>query len=284
MSASVVPLSRAIIPRSARMKLLALFLSAHLDESGTHQGSPYTVMGGYVSTERRWLLFEYEWRELLARFGVTAYHSTEFLARKKEFEDWNDAKVRNFVKEAEALLRRLTLFSTVTVLVNKDYDEYRKNLGIKRHVPPSPYGFCFQDCMTHVVQYVQKAWPSERVSFVLEGGHKNQTGALQIFNTSKYGKLNHAGDVGILAPNLGAIAFESGLASLEAADFLTNRSYQAALNRRFHPSKPRGRPIRDFRFLVNRSLLSALTRNLRAERERHRQYAAHQLKKSRGSL
>jgi hypothetical protein len=113
----------------------------------------------------------------------------------------------------------------VAGLVNDDYDKFRRELGI-RNLQYSRYGFLFHFCYSNTVNIVTKKLPGELVSFVLEGGHKNEGDALKIFNIAKFGKVGASGKRPPVGPYLESITFAFGLSSLEAADFLVNKSYR----------------------------------------------------------
>jgi hypothetical protein len=95
---AIVHLSRMIIPPSVQVRLLALFISAHFDESGTHAGSPYTVMGGYVATEHQWAFLDRDWKELLSKFDLTSFHSKELFITRMNSEAGNLGKIANSLR------------------------------------------------------------------------------------------------------------------------------------------------------------------------------------------
>lgn len=267
-----------IFPHLVRVKLLALFISGHFDESGTHSGSAYTVMGGYVATEAQWAVFDWAWRNLLSTYGLTRFHSKEFRGRAGEFKGWTVRRQDEFAKVAEALLARSTLFSIVAGLVNRDHDEFRKNPGIK-HYRHSHYGACFHQCMANAVKIVERNFAGEQISFVLEAGHKNAGDAARIFTTAKIGKLNSAGKQTILAPYLGDLSFQSGLSSLEAADFLAHRAYRDILGEKFKSNARTGNNVRLF---VDKRFFEMLRPRLVEVKEDLARYAKSRLRDNRG--
>ena len=46
-------------------RILEMLLTAYLDESGTHEASPISVMAGYLGTVDQWHAFEADWTALL---------------------------------------------------------------------------------------------------------------------------------------------------------------------------------------------------------------------------
>ena len=63
---SIVPIGE----RDERLLMIASPYNAYFDESGTHDGAPVIVVGGFVATYDRWARIELEWREILASRGI----------------------------------------------------------------------------------------------------------------------------------------------------------------------------------------------------------------------
>lgn len=222
----IIELSRMISPRSAQVRILALFeIFAHLDESGTHRNSDYTVMAGYVATEGQWGALDWDWRNLLSAYRLKEFHAVEFYHRGGGYRHLSVEEQQRFESDADALLTKSTLFSIAAGLVNKDHEEYRKDAGIKnyRH---SHYGLCFHHCMANSVGMSNRHFRGVPVSFVLGAGAANSDDVVYTFNGAKFGKVNRQGKPTVISHMLGSLSFASDLSSLEAADFLAYRVYQ----------------------------------------------------------
>ena len=89
---------------------LVIVFSARLDETGTDGRSPYTAVGGAVSTVAQWGKLETAWGKLLSRSRVSAFHTKEFEGRDGDFKKWSDFKRKRFVKAQEKIIRENTLF------------------------------------------------------------------------------------------------------------------------------------------------------------------------------
>ena len=59
---------------SAVAAILFIMLLAYLDESGTHGGSPNTVMAGFAGTQEQWEGFISEWESVLQEYGRRSLH------------------------------------------------------------------------------------------------------------------------------------------------------------------------------------------------------------------
>jgi hypothetical protein len=61
-----------------------MILTTHLDESGTHDGSPIAIMAGYVGTASQWKHFEADWAALVAKAGVRYIHAVDLFKRTQQ--------------------------------------------------------------------------------------------------------------------------------------------------------------------------------------------------------
>jgi hypothetical protein len=81
--ASIERLSAIVFPLSARERNMAMY-SAYFDES-TGNKSPIFVVAGFLSRDVLWSQFEKEWKEVLGKFEVKAFHAQHFSKHKGEF-------------------------------------------------------------------------------------------------------------------------------------------------------------------------------------------------------
>jgi hypothetical protein len=65
-----------------------VILTAYLDESGTHDGSPVTVMGGMLANARQWEAFEKGFSKLKAVHGFQIFHTKKFKKKDGDFRGW----------------------------------------------------------------------------------------------------------------------------------------------------------------------------------------------------
>lgn len=64
-------------------------MKAFFDETGTHDGSDITGIGGFVGTAEAWEKLEPKWLEVLAEFadkGVSWFHMSEAVAQRGQFD------------------------------------------------------------------------------------------------------------------------------------------------------------------------------------------------------
>ena len=62
-----------------------MIFTAYLNESGTHDGSPVTIMGGVLANALQWSRFEHEFRRIKKRHGFKIFHTKKFKKRSGDF-------------------------------------------------------------------------------------------------------------------------------------------------------------------------------------------------------
>lgn len=106
-------------------RLVATFLTGYFDESGTHNGAPCVSVAGYVSTVEGWELFEKEWRETLAEWGIEFFHMTDFAQGQKQFKGWSESEKLPRVNRLTDIINAHALASFGVVIPQGAYDARR---------------------------------------------------------------------------------------------------------------------------------------------------------------
>lgn len=145
---------------------------AYMDESGTHDGSEFASLAGYVNHSDSWAEFEEAWKAVLTRYCVEEFHMTDFENRHGEF-DWRnywflpDEKLRHpFIRELIAALDPPKRFRVGCTISIRDYHDI-----VPEQLKPSyhPYYFLFAKC-------IEQLWrvsllmlpPREQLGFVFD--------------------------------------------------------------------------------------------------------------------
>ena len=99
--------------------------SVYLDDSGHPVDKPFLVLGGFVSTESRWIEFERAWREILDYRKIPfPFHATDFFADHK-----NDPKLEHIVSD---LVRTISNYVEAAFSVGLDMEAYKEANRAKR--------------------------------------------------------------------------------------------------------------------------------------------------------
>ena len=172
-----------------------MLLFAYLDESGTHETSPISVMAGYLGTADQWRAFDADWIALVQGAGLSHVHAVDLFKRTKQFREWRADQVNTFAAQLDGVIARHLELGFSIVIRDDDYREiYIEGAGPRRSRLDSKYGVCFRACLAFAPSYIAselrllgEARPSEEttINFVLEDGHRNIGDARRLFGLFK---------------------------------------------------------------------------------------------------
>ena len=206
---------------------------------------PIFGVAAYVATFDRWLQLEERWREILRKFEVPLdgkpehtepfFHMTDFIARKKQFEnDWPDSKRDEFVELLTLTASEHTV-AGVACCVNEE--EYRRVMpaDIQAHFR-EPYFFCVWGVLSSLAG-MEDRWPITLPTplwFLFDQKKKAVELASRVFYTTKTLRANNV---------LESMGFGEmwKTPQLQAADLLTYEAVRRSAEERHDPSAPRRR-------------------------------------------
>ena len=125
-----------------------MILTAYLDESGTHEGSPVTVMAGILANARQWETFESEFRRIKSRHGFRVFHTKKFKKKEGDFRGWSTRRCLALMSDLAPITASAFTEGLSVTLHNADYEaEFRSGEKPRKMRIDSPYGFCFRNCL-----------------------------------------------------------------------------------------------------------------------------------------
>ncbi len=203
-------------------------LTAYLDESGTHDGSPVTVMGGMLANALQWTRFEQAFGLIKKRHGFKIFHTKKFKRREGDFRGWSNEQCSALMAELAQITSHAFTEGVTMTLDNASYEaDYKAGEKPRKLRLDSKYGLCFRQCLFFFMlegfkRARRKRYP--KLHFVLESGHKNAGDALRIFNEAKKELLSFDCDM------LGDLTFadKDECDPLMMADFLAHFAYMIA--------------------------------------------------------
>jgi hypothetical protein len=195
-----------------------MIFTAYYDESGTHGGSPITVLAGFVGNANDWVDFEIEWRKILHKYKLTHVHAKHLWHRQGQHKNWStDQADELFCELIYVVQERKKIFASKTVLLADDYKHfYLLDGAARRERLDTKYALCFRSFLHFYPASHYQQYPIGCVNFVLEAGHKNSGDAIRVFNEIK-------GDQHFpWRGAIGSIAFgtKEDFPALQAADLL----------------------------------------------------------------
>ncbi|MHB8483398.1 MAG: DUF3800 domain-containing protein [Nitrospiria bacterium] len=140
-------------------------ITAYFDESGTHEGSPVTVVAGYVSTGEQWLKFDDEWKAILKDAEIPYFRMSLHQNRQDFYRNWDESK-RNRILERLILTIRVRAQIPISASVAKS--DYQEVFGESPEI--SPYTFCALQCLARIGEWAEKYNHDEPIAYVFESG------------------------------------------------------------------------------------------------------------------
>jgi Protein of unknown function (DUF3800) len=205
---------------------ILLNLTAYLDESGTHDASPVTVMAGIMATALQWRHFESEFARLKAKYGFKVFHTKKFKKSTGDFRGWHPLRKFVLMQELAKITSSENAFieSVTVTLDNADYKmSYIGGDKPRRLRLESKYGLCFRNCLIffllEAVKFAKE--PPAKLHFALESGHRNCNEVRDIFNEMREEVRSLGVDI------LGEIIFadKADCDPLMMADFLAHTAF-----------------------------------------------------------
>lgn len=189
--------------------------TSFFDESNTHAGAKWLVVGGFGGRTRSWLDFEERWAALLGEHGLSHLHTKDLMKSCGEFDGWTSGQRDKFIAKLALSLRGAALVGWACAI---DRDVFRAaSAALSRKIArDSVYGFCFRVSAVRILDHLAATGPGP-VSFVLEQGDKNSGAAIRIFEALR----KSAPERGWRPGNI-AFSDKQAYGALQAADFLTH--------------------------------------------------------------
>ncbi len=230
-SSEVERLSRIAFPSAATERNMAYY-SAYFDES-TSADSPVLVVAGFLSTDAQWMLFEREWKEVLAAFEITAFHAQHFSKHKEEFLGWEEPKRKALLRKLLSIINERAAFGFASTVHVKEFDAVftgndRRDIG-------SPYNLCCTACYLQIGHWAQRNYQVEPLALIFDAGHKNAGDVTNTFNAEIKKSEN-------IAYRLGSLTFSDDkvMVPLQAADLAAYELWKW-LDEHFAQKKRHGR-------------------------------------------
>jgi hypothetical protein len=199
--------------------------TGYLDESGTHDGSPATVMGGLLARAEQWAEFEKKFAQAQKVHKFRVWHTKKFKNKAGDFKGWTDEQCRALYWHLGKITSTGLTESVAIALDNATYQSvYRAGEHPRRARFDTKYGLCFRMCLTFFVSEVFKRKHRKKIPplhIVLEGGHRNYGDAERIFFEMK--DEYERGGVYVLRTLTKAEKDDSG--QLMMADFAAHSEY-----------------------------------------------------------
>ena len=100
---------------------MSLF-TAYFDDSGTHAQASVAVAACFISTLDKWNVLGKLWNEVNKKEQFGIFHMADFVARTKQFRNWEDSKGDRVIRELVRIIKMNVYVSTMGAVIKADYD------------------------------------------------------------------------------------------------------------------------------------------------------------------
>jgi len=148
-----------------------ILCDVYIDESGTHDDSPYMIMGGLVARAGAWEEHDKRFGRLLHKNSLTYFHGVELRHNHNEFSGWSQHSKSVLLTNIDKIQNRTTLFRFVTLLRKAEYEEcYKDPPGLTRIQHDTQYGICFRCSLSFAVEMAERTFKEGDfiLNFILE--------------------------------------------------------------------------------------------------------------------
>lgn len=185
---------------------------AYFDESGTHSGSKFLCVAGYIFEEAGAVGLNLEWAKMLAEFQIPYFHRAPSENGEPPFDRLDNTLRAALRNRAARIIRDHTTYA-VAVSVNPDlYDDI-----MPRHaLVGDAYTFCATGCFHAVKVWADTISYPGKVAFFFEAGAKSQKETDEIMRL----KVVPAGSVESFRYSSHSFLTKKDAYHLQAADML----------------------------------------------------------------
>ena len=153
-------------------------IEAYFDESGTHAGSPFLCVAGYLFGTTKCREFDAEWRTMLADFNLPYFHRAPCEIGKPPF-DKLDHVLRRAIRNRAA--RIIMEHATCGIGVSVEPASYKKIMP-KHALVGDAYTFCASGCFHAVKVWGDRNGYQGKIAYFFEAGAASQSAANNIMD------------------------------------------------------------------------------------------------------
>ena len=200
-----------------------LVLRAYFDDSGTHNGSPACVWGGFMGHVDEWDEIEDGWSALLKREGLASFHMAEIENACGQCDMWPRARRDSVIHDFRQVLAGRNIIGIASVTWSSGWEQAARGTWIEdRYISPSL--FTFEHVIQQALHWAYSAEIqsdiSEKVDFVFDLREQEAARGLDAANTYS--------DAGPFSPWFSSAVFRrmKETIPLQAADLIAYETFR----------------------------------------------------------
>jgi hypothetical protein len=222
-------LAHCLYPLDPSGRYFVVF-AAYYDESGTHDGSPITVLGGLVGSVDQWAGLEREWRKILKKYDLRFVRAKQLFHRQGPYKKWPRKQLEYLWNDLLYVFQEHPQLQVSKIVLNHE-DYYRSYIGegpiSKKERLDTKYALCVRVALNFLPMVHHGVHAPGAINFIAEAGHRNQGDALRVFTELKNQKSYP------WSGSIGAISFgtKPDFPALQAADLISYWFYKTEMEK-----------------------------------------------------
>lgn len=205
---------------------------AYLDDSGTHDTAPWTVVGGAIGSKSSWQSLTNQWQAVLARFKVPDFHASDLQRFHDQYDGWDESKRRQFI----ALLLKIIEKERLTVIWCAVEQGMYKNIASDfPEFQVTPYQFCCEMCIQVIRFVAEKRKSILPIAVTFEEGQRVNSPFMMNLILPGYKTIQRQRALGIRQLNF----VSEYIPPLQVADFIAYEFAKEFARPRFGDRPPR---------------------------------------------
>ncbi len=156
-----------------------MILTAYLDESGTHRGSDWVIIAGFVSVASQWVEFSTQWQLALNDFGLPMFHMVEYAQRVKPYDTWTEPIRRERLSRLMNIIEKNVLASVGLSIPKKIFDRVVSKRA--KQICGGAYGLAAVGTFLDLGELITSVGLDGRIAYVFESGSKGAGQVLRVF-------------------------------------------------------------------------------------------------------
>lgn len=163
-------------------------IRAYFDEGGTHRGSPFTCVAGYLFHHEGDTAFPGQWNAALSTAGLppgTIFHAADCLVRRQgtPYEGWPLERCEELIASLATVICDTAALGVMSAVSRQAVEETATaSPGLFEGLIGSRYALCLMGVLTVLGQRLEDKNQPDAVYYVFEAGDENQRAASAVLD------------------------------------------------------------------------------------------------------
>jgi Protein of unknown function (DUF3800) len=174
----------SMLERTGDDWLIAMLdFEVYFDDSGTHSESEIAVASCYIAPRNQWDSFVRNLDEAREKHGFDCFHMADFMARQKEFIQWDDRKGARALESVSCIIKTRITVGFSCAVPKKSWDQYMPD-RYKAVVGGRHYTFAVRSVMGIIEQWRKKFAYTQPMQYVFDRMSQGKGEIMAVMDTA----------------------------------------------------------------------------------------------------